>query len=56
MDAPPAGESKPGFPEFDASHKASRNDAETSYDDDNWVARYAGPNCPHIGNGSGGVI
>ena len=43
---------------FDQDHKTSPlydSAASEKFDADNWVARYAGQNVPHIGNGAGGV-
>lgn len=43
---------------FDSDHEATPRPHETmtaeQFDAENWVARYPGQNCEHIGNGSGG--
>ena len=44
---------------FDNDHTATPKTHDTmtaeQFDTDNWVAKYPGQNCEHIGNGSGGV-
>jgi hypothetical protein len=53
MDGPMAGAEAVEGLTFDVPHK-TKPDAAGSFEDDNWVARYPGPNVPHIGNGAGG--
>lgn len=53
MDAIPPGVEKPEGLSFDKEHDVEP--VVSNFDADNWVARYPGQNCPHIGNGSGGV-
>lgn len=44
---------------FDNDHNATPkthdNMTAEQFDSENWVAKYPGQNCEHIGNGSGGV-
>jgi len=55
MDATPAGESKVDDLKFEYDHEATPPPLEENNDAEGWVAKYPGQNCPHIGNGTGGV-
>ena len=57
MDGKGENDVKKAKPTFDLDHKKTPGNNETAedFDSENWVARYPGQNCEHIGNGSGGV-
>jgi hypothetical protein len=58
MDAIPSGVVKPKPVKFDHDHKSTPQpdiQSQADFDAKNSVARFAGLNSPHVGNGSGGV-
>lgn len=55
MAATPEGEEKAERVPFDHDHKKTPPPKEDNFDRENGVAKYPGQNCPHVGNGTGGV-
>lgn len=53
MDTIPEGKSAVKNLKFDSSHASAERSVNP--DDDSWVGKFSGQNCPDVGNGSGGV-